>query len=222
MEFTKEQLEEFKNDPLMNFFANLFGTDMKEIVEGVEKEQSHASKVEENKYKSSAVIPESDVEEDERVGKQIEEFFNKMVKDGKATRTIENGHPHYSINMTDDWTSDTTAPDALVETSSGEDPCECEDNDFLDENGSSFSMSKEELAEFIKNYTKLENTFRKLEHTFGIDLNANADSIYTQYNAIVWDLIEKIFGQDNRDDIADYIFGDSNFDSVENLYEELV
>ena len=87
---------------------------------------------------------------------------------------------------------------------------------------SSFSMSAEELEEFIKDYKKLENTFRKLEHTFGIDLNANADSIYTQYNAIVWNLIEKIFGEDNRDDIADYVFGDSNFDTVEDLYEELV
>ena len=83
-------------------------------------------------------------------------------------------------------------------------------------------MSAEELGEFVRDYKKLENTFRKLEHTFGIDLNANADSIYTQYNAIVWNLIEKIFGEDNRDDIADYVFGDSNFDTVEDLYEELV
>lgn len=221
MEFTKEQLEELKKNPLMNFFAGLLGADMKEIIEDIEKEQSHANKVEENKN-GSPVVPESDVEEDERVAKQIEEFFNKMVKDGKATRTVENGHPHYSINMTDDWTSDTTAPDALVEGSGDEDPCECEGGKLYDEDDFSFSMSKEELADFIKKYTKLENTFRKLEHTFGVDLNANADSIYTQYNAIVWDLIEKIFGEDNRDDIADYIFGDSNFDSVEDLYEELV
>jgi hypothetical protein len=95
-------------------------------------------------------------------------------------------------------------------------------DDNLCEEGRSFSMTKEELNQFVKDYTKLENTFRKLEHTFGVDLNANADSIYTQYNAIVWNLIEKIFGEDNRDDIADYCFGDSNFDTVEDLYEELV
>lgn len=86
----------------------------------------------------------------------------------------------------------------------------------------SFSMTEEELTSFIKNYRRLEDTFRKLEHTYGIDLNANADSIYTQYNALVWDLIEKIFGEDNRDDIADFCFGDSNLETVHDLYEELV
>ena len=86
----------------------------------------------------------------------------------------------------------------------------------------SFSMSKEDLNKFVESYTKLENTFRKLEHTFGIDFNANADSIYSQYNTIVWNLIENIFGEDNREDIANFCFGDSNLETVDDLYEELV
>lgn len=209
MEFTKEQLEGFKKDPLMNFFANLLGTSMEEIVNEAEKEKSHAEEAK-NEYNCGTKLPEAKIEEDEdNIGKRIESFFDKMVKDGKATVKIENGHPHYSIKMDEDWDNSTTAPEELVE-------------EPLCESGTSFSMSKDELAEFIKNYTKLENTFRKLEHTFGIDLNANADSIYTQYNAIVWNLIEKIFGEDNRDDIADYVFGDSNFDTIDDLYEELV
>lgn len=207
MEFTKEQLEGFKKDPLMNFFANLLGTSMEEIVNEAEKEKSHAESVA-NKYDCGTKLPEAKIEEDEdNIGKRIENFFDKMVKDGKATVKIENGHPHYSIKMDEDWDNSTTAPEELVEEPTEE---------------VSFSMSKDELAKFITDYTKLENTFRKLEHTFGIDLNANADSIYTQYNAIVWNLIEKIFGEDNRDDIADYVFGDSNFDTIDDLYEELV
>ena len=31
-----------------------------------------------------------------------------------------------------------------------------------------------------------------------------------------------IFGDDNADDIADFIYGNSNFDSAEQLYEELL
>lgn len=96
------------------------------------------------------------------------------------------------------------------------------DYDPVEDYGTSFSMTEEELAEFIKNYRHLEDTFRKLEHAYGVDLNANADSIYTQYNALVWDLIEKIFGEDNRDDIADFCFGDSNLETVHDLYEELI
>lgn len=210
MEFTKEQLEGFKKDPLMNFFASLLGTNMEEIINGMEQEKSHSEKVD-GKCANEPNLPEVKAEEDEdNIGKRIEDFFNKMVKEGKATKIIENGCPHYSVKMDENWDSNTTSPEELVEES---DNCE---------NGVSFSMSKDELAEFIKNYTKLENTFRKLEHTFGIDLNANADSIYTQYNTIVWNLIEKIFGEDNRDDIADYVFGDSNFDTIDDLYEELV
>jgi len=87
---------------------------------------------------------------------------------------------------------------------------------------SNFSMDCEELKTFIKDYTKLDSTFHKLEHTYGIDLNAGPNSIYAQSNKIIWDLIGNIFGSDNRDDIADYIFGDSNFDTVEDLYEELI
>ena len=201
MEFTKEQLEGFKKDPLMNFFANLLGTSMEEIVNEAEKEKSHI------KEEMPEAPGEPEVDEDEKLQKKIEAFFNKMVKDGKATGKVENGHPHYSIKMDEDWNNSTTAPEELVEEPTEE---------------VSFSMSRDELAKFITDYTKLENTFRKLEHTFGIDLNANADSIYTQYNAIVWNLIEKIFGEDNRDDIADYVFGDSNFDTIDDLYEELV
>lgn len=207
MEFTKEQLEEIKKDPLTNFFAGLFGINMEEIVNEAEKEKSHVEKVV-NRYDRGTELPETKVEDDENnIGKRIENFFDKMVKDGKATVKIENDHPHYSIKMDENWNNNTTAPEELVEEPTEE---------------VSFSMSKDELAEFIKDYTKLENTIHKLEYSYGIDLNANADSIYTQYNAIIWNLIEKIFGEDNRDDIADYIFGNSNFDTIEDLYEELV
>ena len=44
MNFTKEQLEEFKNDPVMKLFAGLFGTTTEDLVKGVEKEQESCTK----------------------------------------------------------------------------------------------------------------------------------------------------------------------------------
>lgn len=204
MNFTKEQLEGFKQDPLMNFFAKMLGTSMEEIVSAAEKE-SHAREMSKAKPVEAPCENTSSKKEEDELGKRIERFFDKMVANGKASVTIEDGHPHYSIKS-DDRYKESGNPETLVEESPT----------------TSFSMSKEDLAGFINSYTKLENTFRKLEHTYGISLDASADSIYNQYNTIVWNLIENIFGDENREDICDYCFGDSNFDTVEDLYEELV
>ena len=200
MELRKEQ--GMKRDPLSSLFTDLFVTTLGELLENAEKEkESHANKIAEAKAEPKPVSGN----DEEDFGKRIKSFFDRMVEEGKATATVEDGHPHYSIKMDKDYEEPEPA-EALVE----------------EDNGTSFSMSKEELAEFVRDYTKLENTFRKLEHAYGIDMNASADSIYVQYNELVWTLIGKIFGEDNRDDIADYCFGNSNFDTVEDLYEELV
>ena len=91
-----------------------------------------------------------------------------------------------------------------------------------DDDGKSFLLSKDELEEFIKKYLELENVFKKLNYVFGIDMNSNSNSIYVKYNELIWNLIKKIFGSDNADEIADYIYDNSKYDSVETLYKELV
>ena len=63
MEFTKEQLEGFKKDPLMNFFANLLGTSMEEIVNEAEKEKSHIKE----EMPEAPAEPEIDEDEPENV-----------------------------------------------------------------------------------------------------------------------------------------------------------
>ena len=84
-----------------------------------------------------------------------------------------------------------------------------------------FLLSKTDLESFINKYLALENMFKKLNYAFGIDLNSNTNSIYTKYNELVWDLMRAIFGEENCEDILDYVFDNSNFDSVESLYNEL-
>ena len=202
MKSKKEQEVAMKEDFLADLLADIFASTIEELMENAEKEkESHANKITEAEAEPKPVS----ANEEEDFGKRIKSFFDRMVEEGKATATVEDGHPHYSIKM-DEGYEEPKSAETLVEEGSG----------------TSFSMSKEELAEFVRDYTKLENTFRKLEHAFGIDMNASADSIYVQYNELVWTLIGKIFGEDNRDDIADYCFGNSNFDTVEDLYEELV
>ena len=59
---------------------------------------------------------------------------------------------------------------------------------------------------------------------FGIEFGDGGSgfSFTSKVNDIIWNFVRIIFGDENADDIADYIFGSSNFDSVKNLYEELV
>ena len=87
-----------------------------------------------------------------------------------------------------------------------------------------FIMSASGLKNFIKEYQELENTFSKLKYAYGIDLNCGGNTgttIYNTVNEIIWKLIRIIFGDDNADIIADYCFGNSEFESVEELYKEL-
>lgn len=203
MKYTTKDLEELRNDPFAQFVAALLGTTIddaiKEAENEIEKELSRTQEVKKVKEE-----PKVETEDDE-VGRKIKNFFDRLVNEGKATATVENGHPHYSIKTEDSY-KDPEPAEELVE----------------DNSVTSFSMTEKELEEFVRDYTDLENTFKKLEHTYGIDLDAGPKSIYSQYNEIVWKLIGYIFGDENREDIVDYCFGDSNFDTVEDLYEELV
>lgn len=95
------------------------------------------------------------------------------------------------------------------------------DETYITPTTKEFLLSKADLESFINKYLALENMFKKLNYAFGIDLNSNTNSIYTKYNELVWDLMRAIFGEENCEDILDYVFDNSNFDSVESLYNEL-
>ncbi len=94
---------------------------------------------------------------------------------------------------------------------------DCQNPDELVEEGSKKTMKLEDFRKWINDYQNLENLFRKLEYTFGITL----DSIQVKHNDLVWNLIKVIFGEDGEEKIADFCFGNSNFNSVEELYSNL-
>ena len=138
MSITKEQLERLKADPNARFLCSIFGINFDKLMSDAEKEIVTPVK------KEAKAEPEV-VKTTDPLEEKIEKFFNKMVKDGRASVTIEDGHPHYSIKTADDYT-EPESPETLVE----------------ENETTSFSMSAEELEEWINNYQKLEKTFRKL------------------------------------------------------------
>lgn len=94
---------------------------------------------------------------------------------------------------------------------------DCQNPDELVEEGPEGSMTLEKLHKWIVDYQNVESIFRKLEYTYGITL----DSIHEKYNDLVWDLIKVIYGESGREKIADFCFGNSDFESVTELYSNL-
>lgn len=182
MKYTKQELDELKNDHLMQFITSLFGTNLNEIVENAKKE------LEEEEKKNDAI------NNTQNVASKLEETLRKMEKDGliNNVRTEPIQKKEYK------------AP-------------KCE-------NGHSFIMSKEQFVKFVNKYTELVNSLSKLSYLFGIsfDVAKCNFNFATTISEIIWDFVRLIFGDDNADDIADFIYGNSNFDSAENLYDELV
>lgn len=87
-----------------------------------------------------------------------------------------------------------------------------------------FLMNAEQLKKFIKDYRTLIEAEKRMKYLYGVDFQEGGSgfSFPTKVNEIIWDLMRIIFGDENAEDIADYIFGNSNFDNVESLYDELV
>lgn len=199
MKYTKEELDQFKNDPFMRFVAGLFGTDINEIVESAKKELDE----EEKNNKINEIVNEckkyasGSSDKNENVESRLKETLRKMEDDGLIDNLRVDGKPIQNQKKEYD------SPKASV---------------------SNFIMSKKQFTDFVKKYTELINSASKLSYLYGISFD-NAGSQFNFANAvttIIWDFVRIIFGDDNADDIADFIYGNSNFDSAEQLYEELL
>lgn len=191
MEITKENLEELRKDPLMRIIANLFVTDLDELVDNAEKELAEAEKEEKSKFEKTQEEKVTAQTFDELAGKIGEALRATKVERVNSNETKESVKKPYE------------APNAEVRT---------------------FVMSKEQFVEFTKLYTELINAESKLSYLYGISFE-NMGSQFNFANSvskIIWNFVRIIFGDENADDIADFLYGNSNFDSAEQLYEELV
>lgn len=203
MKYTKEELEELRKDPLMQFMASLFGTDLNDLVNDAKmelEEEENKNKINEktneilNAFKEKNLKHSNEIED---IKSKLEETLHKMEKDGLISNLHINNQPIQNKKK------EYEAPKCDVK---------------------SFIMSKEQFVKFINKYTELVNSLSKLSYLFGISFdvakcNFNFASTISE---IIWDFVRLIFGDDNADDIADFIYGNSNFDSAEKLYDELV
>ena len=85
-------------------------------------------------------------------------------------------------------------------------------------------MNASQLEKFIKTYRELLDTEKKLSYLYGIEFTDGESGFGfpSKVNEMVWNFVRIICGDENAEDIADYVFGTSNFDNVKSLYEELV
>ena len=203
MKYTKEELEELRNDSLMQFIASIFGTNLDDVVDGAKKEleeEENKNKINQRTNEILNAFKEKKSEhsdKNENVKSKLEETLRKMEKDGLIHDLHINNQPIQNKKR------EYEAPKCEVK---------------------SFIMSKEQFVKFINNYIELINNVAKSRYLFGVSFD-NADCRYNIAEAIrgiIWDFVRLIFGDDNADDIANFVYGNSNFDSPEKLYDELV
>ena len=145
---------------------------------------------------------EDDIAKMNNTIKDIHSKLDKMVADGKLQREVKDGVTYYH--------SIKPKQETVIPNKKEEKP--------------NFVMSKEEFVKFVKDYQELISAKNRLEYLFGVNLEdaPSGFSFAGKIQDIIWDFVAIIFGEDNRDDIADFVYGNSNFDTAEQLYDELL
>lgn len=84
-------------------------------------------------------------------------------------------------------------------------------------------MTKEQLKTLIDKYKFAEKQISDLDRTYGICLwNSNKPNFYNEYNYIIFNLIEDVFGEKKRILIEDVIFDQTSmtFDELWDILNE--
>lgn len=157
---------------------------------------------------------ESEIKNIEKEITEITSVLGKMVKDGTLTcEETKDGNVtmkcYYPVRKEDEKKPTEEQKKEYVQPKVKEQP---------------FLMSASQLEKFIKAYTELIETEKKLSYLYGVEFTDGESGFGfpSKINEIIWNFVRIIFGDENAEDIADYIFGNSNFDNVKSLYEELV
>lgn len=193
MKLTKEELDQVRSNPYFRNLAEMFGLDFNKLVDKMESEN-----VETKPNTLNNAFTNFDPFTNFN---NIKSSLDKMAEDGKLKKFTDNGVTHYYTNS---------------------DVNKLEQNN--EKTKSNFVMSKQEFVKFIKAYSELMANKNKLSYLFGIELDEapSGFSFVGKVQDIIWEFVRIIFGEDNRDDIADFVYGNSNFDTAEDLYEELL
>lgn len=200
MMYTKEQLEKLKNDPMMNDFAKMFGLDLNKIIEDEKK------------------VLDKKLNDVKQFHDTVTNVLDDMVKEGALTceEKTENGVTTKYYHAVEKPKEVPEEPKKQARLKREYVTPEIKEQPFL--------MSESQLEKFIKTYRELLDTEKKLSYLYGIEFTDGESGFGfpSKVNEMVWNFVRIIFGDENAEDIADYVFGTSNFDSVESLYGELV
>lgn len=205
MKHTKEELDKLYNDPLVRGLANMFGVNLNDIIEQEKK------------------AIDEEMEQIKTFYDNITNVLDDMVKEGtiKCEEKTENGVTkkyYYPVEETEEKVEETTNTDEVCEAEEKKEYVKPEATERR------FLMTAEQLDDFINTYSALIEAEKRLSYLYGMEFN-EGDSGFgfpSKINEIIWNFVRIIFGDDNAEDIADYIFGNSNFDNVKSLYDELV
>ncbi len=203
MKITKKELEELRNNPFAKMMASMYNYDLNDLIKEAEKEIE-----EETPKQAPAVNTDNLFNPFSDISKRIQEALDKRVADGTLSCREEKG------------------PDGTIHKyySSVQKPEENKAKTDAKTNVPNFVMSKSQFVKFIRDYRSVVDAIAKINYLYGIDFSTGESgfSLVGKTQEIIWDFIRIIFGDDNAEDIADYIYGNSNFDSAEKLYEELL
>lgn len=198
MKYTKGELDELKNNPVAHRLASIMGVDLNELIE--EEMKAIDEELDENKKLKDPF----DIFEN-----TITNNLDKLVEKGilACDEKTENGVTRKFYRSVD------------------EPKCE-EKKEYVKPQVKTqpFLMSEKQLEDFINTYTELLEARKKLGYLYGIEFNEGGSGFgfVSKIDDIIWKFVRIIFGDENTEDIADYVFGMSNFDNVKNLYDELV
>lgn len=205
--FTKEDFDTLKKDPFIKMLANICGVDYEKTLDSIESEL-----LEEESKKNSDALQKRVYE---APSTNEEENLDKYVKAGVIEKCPgEDGWFRFTSDSTDEGKIDSPYVDELVEDESG----------FNDNCTHAFKASEDEVTTFIEDYRELDSCFRKLQYMYGINFNSTGkgESLYAKINSLIWFLATLAFGEKNAELICDYIFGNTEFDSIHDLYKKLV
>ena len=200
MEITKEGLEELRKNPFAKFVCDIMGYDLDDVVATGYKELN----------KNEKSVEKTKESEKDSFSDMIKRVLDDMEREGTIKSFEKDGEKYYySASLKEPPIPHKEEKKEYVKP-------ECKKSSFL--------MTESQLEKFIKAYRELLDAEKKLAYMFGIEFGDGGSgfSFTSKVNDIIWNFVRIIFGDENANDIADYIFGSSNFDSVKNLYEELV
>ena len=208
MEYTKEDLENLRKDSDIQRLAKIFDVDLDKLVDNAVKELEYRDNLARKTKEVMKAMEEKSGSNAKTLSHKIEDTFDSinkclenMVSEGKLKCEEKDGVKYYS--------------NIEPEKKKYEAP-KSETQPFL--------MSEKDFEKFIDNYRELQTAINKIEYLFGINFDESGSgfSFPSTVNEIIWDFVRIIFGDENADDIADFLYGNSNFDSAKDLYEELV